>query len=195
MVTKLIGWILGGAIVIATTVAAQVPPSQREGGAAAQAGDDGAASQKLTFEGEVALWSVAIKPDRTADFEQVLAKLKQALAKSPDPQRQRQAAGWTVVRLSTPLPDGDIPYVHIVQPVVAGVDYSVMQILYDAFPEERQQLYELYRGAFARNVSLATGNLVIDMGPAETGAHPPSVGESAPAPAPLPAPSPSAPEK
>ena len=45
-----------------------------------------------------------------------------------------------------------------------GTDYAIMQTLYDAFPEERQTLYDLYRGAFAQNVSLATGNVVLDLG-------------------------------
>jgi hypothetical protein len=39
----------------------------------------------------------------------------------------------------------------------------VMQILYDAYPNERQQLYDMYRGAFAQNLSLAAGNIVVDM--------------------------------
>jgi hypothetical protein len=35
-------------------------------------------------------------------------------------------------------------------------------ILYEAYPEERQGLYELYRGAFAQNLSLATGTIVAE---------------------------------
>jgi hypothetical protein len=55
-----------------------------------------------------------------------------------------------------------VAYVHDVRPVVPGVDYSVMRILYDAFPDERRTLYELYRGAFVKNVALATGDVVMD---------------------------------
>ena len=29
------------------------------------------AHQKLTFDGDTALWTMAIKPDKTADFEQI----------------------------------------------------------------------------------------------------------------------------
>ena len=53
------------------------------------------------------------------------------------------------------------PYIHVINPVVPGADYTIMQTLYDEFPEERQALYELYRGAFAKNLSLATGNVVL----------------------------------
>jgi hypothetical protein len=121
------------------------------------------ASDKFTFDGEAALWTVAIRADKTADFEQVLAKLRQALLKSDKPERRQQAQGWTVLRMATPLPDGTVAYVHDVRPVVPGADYSVMRILYEAFPDERQTLYELYRGAFVKNVALATAGVAMDM--------------------------------
>jgi hypothetical protein len=139
-----------------------------------QQGEQDAA--KLTFDGDVALWTVAIKADKTAEFEQVLTKLQAALKKSADPERRKQAEGWKVLRLSMPLPDGNIAYVHVVQPVVRGAGYGIMQILYDAFPEQRQELYESYRGAFVRNVALGVGSMVIDMnsGSADAPASPAS---------------------
>jgi hypothetical protein len=122
--------------------------------------------QKLTFTGDLALWTVAIKPDKTADFERIMARVRDALSKSSDTLRQRQAAGWKVMKIEKPLPDGNIAYVHVINPVVPDADYTVMQILYDAFPEERQALYDSYRGAFAANLSLATGRVAVDLGPA-----------------------------
>lgn len=131
--------------------------------AAAQAAQQTPPShQKLTFDGDTALWTVAIKPDKTADFEQIMQRVQEALMKSTDPQRQQQAAGWRVMRIAKPLADGNIAYVHIVHPVVSGADYTIMQLLYDAFPDERQKLYELYRGAFAQNLSLATGSIAVE---------------------------------
>lgn len=154
-------------------------------------------SHKFTLDGQAALWTVAIRPDKTADFERVLAKLREALLKSDKPERRQQAQGWTVLRLMTPLPDGNVAYVHDVRPVVPGADYSVMQILYDAFPDERQALYKSYRGAFVKNVALATGEVVMDArdvashGTATTPAPSPST-PPAPAASPSPAPPPSA---
>jgi hypothetical protein len=46
---------------------------------------------------------------------------------------------------------------------VQGADYTIMQTLYDEFPDERQQLYDLYRGAFAKNLGLGFGDIAIDM--------------------------------
>jgi hypothetical protein len=119
--------------------------------------------QKMTVDGTVALWTVAINPDKTADFEHIMTKLREALLKSDDPQRRQQAAGWRVMRVAKPMPDGKIAYVHILNPVVKGADYTIMQTLYDAYPNERQALYDQYRGAFAQNLSLATGSIAVDL--------------------------------
>jgi hypothetical protein len=168
---RLFGMVLAGALVILPAVsqarlaaqqpaqqpAAQQPATQQP---AAQQPAAQPAAPKLTFEGDTALWTVAIKPDKTADFEKIMAKLHEGLSKSEKPEQQKQAAGWRVMRLAKPLQDGNIAYVHIINPVVPGADYTVMQNLYDMFPEERQALYEMYRGAFAANLSLAVGNMV-----------------------------------
>jgi hypothetical protein len=49
-----------------------------------------------------------------------------------------------------------------------------MQTLYDELPDERQQLYELYRGAFVRNLGLGVGDVAVEMAstasPAQTAA-------------------------
>lgn len=124
--------------------------------------------QKLTFNGDVALWTVAIKPEKSADFERIMARVGEALSKSADPLRQKQAAGWKVMKIDKPLPDGNIAYVHVINPVVRDADYTVMQILYDAFPDERQALYESYRDAFAANLSLASGPVAVDLKPSAT---------------------------
>jgi len=122
----------------------------------------------LTMAGDIALWTVAVKPDKTADFERVLSKLRAALAHSADPMRRQQAAGWKVMKIEKPMPDGNIAYVHVISPVVKGADYAVLQTLYDELPNERQELYELYRGAFAQNLALSAGSIVMDAAPTPT---------------------------
>src|SRR5438046_3151983 len=39
-----------------------------------------------------------IKPDKTADFEAAIAKLKEALQKSEKPERKQQATGWKIFK-------------------------------------------------------------------------------------------------
>ena len=97
-----------------------------------------AAPQKFTLEGDLALWSVSIRPDKTADYEQVLAKLKEALQKSTAPEAKQQLAGWKVMKSAKPMPDGNIIYTHVITPV-AGADYAVMQVLYGTFTDPAEQ--------------------------------------------------------
>ena len=40
----------------------------------------GAAPQKFTLDGDLALWSVAIRPDKTGEYEKILAKVSRRLA-------------------------------------------------------------------------------------------------------------------
>jgi hypothetical protein len=151
-----------GAIAVS---AAMAPGAWAQEPAAAQPQQQKAAAPKLTFNGDVALWTVAIKPDKTQAFEQIMTRVRDALMKSNDPMRQKQAAGWKVMKIDKPMPDGNIAYVHVIT-VVPDADYTVMQILYDAFPDERQALYEMYRDAFAANLSLASGRVAVDLNPA-----------------------------
>ncbi len=117
---------------------------------------------KFTIEGELAILSVSVNPAKTADYEKVLAKLKEVLNNST-PEAKQQAAGWKVVKSSTPLPDGNIIYMHIINPV-PGADYSVLQSIYAVVkdPMEQKALYDLYVGAGAKNLSLGTGSVVMD---------------------------------
>jgi hypothetical protein len=123
------------------------------------------AAQALTFDGDSALWSVTIKPDKTADFEMIMAKVKEALMKSDKPERKQQAAGWRVVKGATPMKDGTIIYTHIIRPVVKGADYTILSLLYEANsdPAEQRKLFETYRDSFASNLGASVGNVVIDM--------------------------------
>src|SRR5262245_32368912 len=60
-----------------------------------------------------------IKPDKVADFEEVMGKLKEALSKSEKPERKQQAAGWKVFK--SPDPAGaNVLYVFIVDPSLKG---------------------------------------------------------------------------
>jgi len=117
----------------------------------------------LQFTGDVALWTVAIKPDKTADYEKILMRVRDALQNSDDPQRKQQAAGWRVMKLSESLPDGNIAYVHLITPVIAGADYTLLKPIYAQFPSEGQSMYQIYRDAFAKNLARASGSWVIDM--------------------------------
>ena len=133
--------------------------SQGHGTAHAQA------AQALTFNGDTAILTVAIKPDKTAAFEGIMAKVREALMKSDKPERKQQAAGWKVVKSSTPMMDGNVMYMHVLSPVVKGADYTILALLYEANTDPAQQraLFEQYRDAFAANLGGAEFTTVIDL--------------------------------
>ncbi len=90
-----------------------------------------------------------VKPDKTADFEAVVARVREALQKSVKSERQQQAAGWKVFRAQEPGANGSVLYVFTMDPAVKGADYAVSAILAEAFPTEAQALYRTYAEAYA----------------------------------------------
>jgi hypothetical protein len=148
---RLSGVLLAGAILM-------VPAFSQSAAMHAQA------PQKLTMEGDLALWSVAIRPDKTADYEQIIGKVKEALTKSTAPEAKQQLAGWKVIKMSKAMPDGNLIYTHVITPV-AGADYNILQVLYATFtdPTEQKNLYDLYRGAFAANLGISSGTVAADL--------------------------------
>jgi len=75
-----------------------------------------------------------VEPDKAADFETIVGKLKDALQKSDNPERKQQAATWRVYRAVEPGANGAILYIFDVHPAVHGADYNVSTILAEGFP-------------------------------------------------------------
>jgi len=105
-----------------------------------------------------------IKPDKTADFEAVMAKLKEGLQKSDKPERKQQAASWKVFKSPDPAANGNVLYVFIIDPAVKGADYTVSTILAEAFPAEVQALFKQYADAYASGQNFVNLALVSDFG-------------------------------
>src|SRR5436309_7714736 len=51
-----------------------------------------------------------IKPDRSANFEAILGRVREALHKSENPGRKQQAQSWKVFRAVEPAGNGNILY-------------------------------------------------------------------------------------
>lgn len=109
---------------------------------------DAPAAPVLALDGDATTITVLIKPDKTADFEQVLTKLKEALSKSENPQRKEQAAGWNIYKTSQAV-QGNVAYIMVINPVVKGAEYDISRLIAEVFPTEVQALFELYKNAFA----------------------------------------------
>jgi len=112
------------------------------------------------FAAEQGLIFNAVKPDKVADFETVIAKLRQALAMSKDPVRNQQGWGWKIFKAAEPGPNASVLYVFVMDPAVKGADYGVAKILAEAYPAEIAELYRMYTGAFA-----TAGQTLLNLGP------------------------------
>jgi hypothetical protein len=121
----------------ASTAAAQQPAAPAE-----------PAKPVLTINSDAAIITLLIKPDKTADFELVLNKLKEALAKSEKPERKQQAAGWKIVK-SAQMAQGNAVYIMIIDPVVKGQEYDISRLIAEVFPVEVQEIFAKYKEAFA----------------------------------------------
>jgi hypothetical protein len=141
------------AVIAASSVEAQqAPPAQQAA----------AAPAKRVFASDAGMVLNFIKPDKTADFEAVMAKLKEALQKSPE--RKQQAASWKVFKSPEPAAGGNVLYVFIIDPSVKGADYTVSTVLAEAFPSEVQTLYKQYADSYASGQNFVNLQLVSDLG-------------------------------
>jgi hypothetical protein len=150
---------LSAAPVFAQAAPAQQAPTQQPPAQQAQA-----APTARTFGNDAGMVLNFIKPDKTADFEAVVAKLKEALAKSDKPERKDQAKSWQVFKSPDPAAGGNVLYVFLINPAVKGADYTVSNILAEAFPTEVQTLYKQYAEAYASGQNFVNLALVADLG-------------------------------
>jgi hypothetical protein len=147
-----VGLVVG--ILAAGSVQAQqaTPPAQQAA----------AAPTTRVFANDAGLVLNFIKPDKTADFEAVMGKLKEALQKSTKPERKQQAASWKVFKSPEPAAGGNVLYVFVIDPAVKGADYTVSTILAEAFPQDVQTLYKQYAESYASGQNFVNLALVQD---------------------------------
>ena len=103
----------------------------------------------FVFSSDAALLTLFVKTDRITGFEQVVRRVHEGLAASRRPIRREQAAGWKLFRSKEQGPNGTVLYLSLIAPVVKGAEYSVPQVLQEAYPQEAPQLLPLYRDALA----------------------------------------------
>lgn len=128
-----LGMALAGSTLAGVTVAsAQEPP----------------AKPVLPMEGDAAVIIILIKPDKTAEFETVMAKYKEALAKSDKPVRKEQLAGMKFFKSPTAM-GGNAAYIVSVDPVVKNEEYDITRVITEVFPVEVQEIYAKYKDSFA----------------------------------------------
>ena len=138
-----VGTLSATSVFAQTPAPAAQPPAQPPAAAAA-------APNPFVFNGDGGVILNFVKADKTADFEMVMGKLQEALAKSEKPERKAQAAGWKYFKAAEPGPNGAVIYVFIMDPVSKGAEYSVGNILVEVLgATEGQALYKTYSDSYA----------------------------------------------
>ena len=158
-------WIAVGILVVllsATAARAQQPPAPAQQ-PPAPAGQAQPVSNARVFPNDAGMVLNFIKPDKVADFEMVMGKLKEALAKSENPQRKQQAASWKVFKSADPAGANTL-YVYVIDPVVKGADYQVSNIIAEAFPAEANEILKKYADAYAQGMNILNLIVLHDLG-------------------------------
>jgi len=155
LVCVILGLIAGASASAFTQTPAPPAPAQQ-----AQAG-----APTRVFSSNAGLVLNFIKPDKTKDFDAVIARLKEALAKSPKPSRKEQANGWKVYKSPDPAAGGGALYVFVVDPPVKDADYTITNILAETMSgDELAVLTKQYVDSYATGQNWVNLTLVADLG-------------------------------
>ena len=132
------------------------PPAGQQPAAAAQPAAP--AAPKVPFDTPAGILLVQIKPDKTADFEEMVGKLKAGFAKTTDETLKKQSAGFKVYKSSEPFGPNRL-YVVFLEPTVPASEYELFNMLLRTMtPEEQraegvQDMWKRYADAFAAGLS------------------------------------------
>ncbi|HUQ88899.1 MAG TPA: hypothetical protein VM096_15185 [Vicinamibacterales bacterium] len=118
------------------------------GAAVASAQEAAKQAPVLTLDGDAAVITILIKPDKTADFEAVMSKYREALGKSDNAARKNQLAGLKIFKSPTQA-NGNAMYLIVADPVVKGEEYDITRVVNEVFPSEVTDIYNKYKDSFA----------------------------------------------
>jgi hypothetical protein len=134
-------------------VFAQDPPAQQPPAQTAPAAPAQPAAPKVGFKTNAGMLLVQIKPDQTAAFEEMMAKMKPALEASTDPALKQQ--GSFKVYKSAEASGGNALYVVVFDPATPGAEYSFLDMFNKTLTPEQQrdpvtvENFKKWAGAFA----------------------------------------------
>ena len=162
--------VFGGGSVYAQQPGTAAPAQTPQGAQTAQPDQAGQQAQSgqqpantRVFASDAGLVLNFIKPDKAADFEQIVTMLRDALNKSDKPERKQQAASWKVFRALEPGANGSVLYVFQIDPAVKGADYTVSTILAEGFPDQVQDLFKRYADAYVAGQNVVNLKLVASL--------------------------------
>ena len=111
---------------------------------------------RMALTGAAGAFMFVIKADQTANFEELVGKVKAAMTSSENPVRKQQAAGYRVFKAAEPS-GANALYLCLVDPAIPAAEYDPLVILAESLgtnagTPENQEMLKKYAGVFA-NVS------------------------------------------
>jgi hypothetical protein len=108
-----------------------------------------AEKKAVAFANDVGIVLIYVKEDKTADFEELIGKLKEGLAKAETPADLKQtAAGLKFLKAPKgPAPAGNVLYIMVADPVVKDVEYWFLSNLYKLYPADAKALFDKWTAA------------------------------------------------
>jgi hypothetical protein len=103
----------------------------------------------LSFSNDAGLIIFYIKPDKTADFEGLMTKLKEGMAKMEAPEVKQQAASMKLFKAPVAAGATVAIYVLLADPAVKNIEYWFLPVLYKAYPADGQALLKTWQDAKA----------------------------------------------
>ena len=142
---------------------AQNPPAQQQPPATPPAAQTPATPAqptppKLTIASPAAILLVQIKPDQTAVFEEMVAKLRAGLAATQDATLKQQAAGLKIYKSAEPF-GANALYIIQIEPAVPNAEYELFQLLTKTMTPEQlrdpatAEMWKRFSNAFAAGLS------------------------------------------
>lgn len=90
-----------------------------------------------------------VDPAKVADFDAVMARLKDALSKADTATRKLQAANWLMYK-SAEKPGDTVVYLCLFDPAIVTANYNPLLLLAEVLPADVQNVYDRMKAAVVR---------------------------------------------
>jgi len=119
------------------------------------------APSAFVFPGGASVIINLIKPDKAAEWEGVMQKIKDAMKASDKPERKAQADTWKIYKGAQPINNATV-YFWVIEGAAKDGDYSVSKLMQELFPKEAVDLYKTYSDCYVSGHQIFQLTLVND---------------------------------
>jgi hypothetical protein len=142
------GLVLMVLVVLGTASLSYAQAAQAPQPPAAQQATPTPEKKAVAFQNDVGIVLIYVKAEKTADFEDLLTKLKDGLAKTEVAELKQEAASLKFLKAPNgPAPAGNVLYIMLADPVVKNAEYWILSNLYKLYPNDTQALFQKWTDA------------------------------------------------